>query len=171
MSAIPPAYLEVITPLIGRARSILEGGERLQPIAFVGAFESRRILPVPLQAGDEDAKDQSAEHVRQVAAREKADFVFAIMEVWGLPPDRVARHRQIVERYGSVAASPYAVDQVSFALETHHGMWVAQPTIKAQGVSKRKKTFDEPRFRFFTEAAGRFTGLLANTGDKPERLQ
>ena len=71
----------------------------------------------------------------------------------------------ILARYGSIAASPHAVDVVSFALETRHGSWVAQMPVKPKGISKRKKTFAEPRFRFFSETAGRFASLLPQ---KPE---
>jgi hypothetical protein len=42
---------------------------------------------------------------------------------------------------------------------------VAQVPVKPKGISKRKKTFDEPRFRFFSETAGRFASLLP---PKPE---
>ena len=48
---------------------------------------------------------------------------------------------------------------MSFALETRHGSWVAQAPVKPKGISKRKKTFDEPRFRFYSETAGRFAEL------------
>jgi hypothetical protein len=162
---MPKAYWETIAPLIERARGFLEDGQNLEPIAFVGSFEKQAMTFVVLNTGDGDVKDASAEQVRRTAHREDADFVFTIMEAWGLPPEKVSgKYQAILDRYGSIAASPYAVDVVSFALETRHGSWVAQVPVKPKGISKRKKTFDEPRFRFFSETAGRFASLLPQSG-------
>ena len=160
MSAMPESYRETIAPLIERARGFLEDGQRLEPIAFVGSFERKTVTFIVLNTGGGDLKDASAEQVRQTAHREDADFVFTIMEAWGLPPGKVSKYQAILDRYGSIAASPHAVDLVSFALETRHGSWVAQAPVKPKGISKRKKTFAEPRFRFFSETAGRFASLL-----------
>lgn len=165
MSAMPKAYRETIAPLIEKARGFLENGESVEPIAFVGSFEKQTLTFVLLNTGDGDLKDASAEQVRRTAHREDADFVFTIMEAWGLPPEKVGRHQAILNRYGSIAASPYAMDVVAFALETRHGSWVAQMPVKPKGISKRKKTFDEPQFQFFSESAGRFASLLPQ---KPE---
>lgn len=162
---MPDTYWETIAPLIDKARGFLEDGERLEPIAFVGSFEKGTVTFVLLNTGDGDVKDASAEQVRRTAHREDADFVFTIMEAWGLPPEKVAKYQAILDRYGSIAASPYAVDLVSFALETRHGSWVAQVPVKPKGISKRKKTFGKPHFRFFSETAGRFASLLSQ---KPE---
>ena len=38
-----------------------------------------------------------------------------------------------MERYGSIGASPYKIDIVSFSLETRHGIWMAQALIKPKG--------------------------------------
>lgn len=162
---MPKAYRETIAPLVEKARSFLENGDSLEPIAFVGSFEKNTVTFLFLNTGGDDLKDASAEQVRRTAHREDADFVFTIMEAWGLPPDKEGKHQAILNRYGSIAASPYAVDVVSLALETRHGSWVAQMPVKPKGISKRKKTFDEPRFRFFSETAGRFASLLP---EKPE---
>jgi hypothetical protein len=160
VSAIPEAYWEMIAPLIERARVLLEDGENLRPIAFVGSSGKRSISVVVLSTADGDVKDTSAEQVRRAAYRENADFVFTIMEAWGLPPEKANKYQAILEQYGSIEASPYAVDFISFALETRQGSWVAQVEVKPKGVSKRKKTFGEPRFRLFTESAGGFAELL-----------
>ncbi len=160
MSAIPEGYLEMIAPLIARARVLLEDGESLRPIAFVGSSEKRSISVVVLSTAGGDVQNASAEQVRRAAYRENADFVFTIMEAWGLPPEKVGKYQSILEQYGSIEASPYAVDLVSFALETRLGSWVAQVEVKPKGISKRKKTFGEPRFRLFPESAGGFAELL-----------
>lgn len=168
MSAIPEAYWAMVAPLIARARVLLEDGESLRPIAFVGSSEKRTISIVVLNTAGGDVQKASTEQVRRAAYREDADFVLTIMEAYGLPPDKAGKYQAILEQYGSIEASPYAVDFVSFALETRQGSWVAQVQVKPKGVSKRKKTFDEPRFRRFTESAGGFAELLpppAERGD------
>ena len=166
MSEIPEAYRVMIAPLIERARVLLEDGESLRPIAFVGSTAKRSINIVVLSTADGDVQASSAEQVRRVAHRENADFVLTIMEAWGLPPEKVGKYQAILEQYGSIEASPYAVDFVSFALETREGSWVAQVQVKPKGVSKRKKTFGEPRFRLFTESAGGFAELLPQPAER-----
>jgi hypothetical protein len=74
--------------------------------------------------------------------------------------NKVCRVDEIIERYGSIGASPYRVDVVSCALETRHGLWFAQMPIKPKGVSKKKRTFGAPVFQYFTGARGRFVDLL-----------
>ena len=66
----------------------------------------------------------------------------------------------ILNKYGSIGASPYAVDVVSMSLETQHGVWMAEVPIKPNGISKMKRTSGSPEFRHFTEAGGRFVNLL-----------
>ncbi len=169
---IPKNYLEVIEPLIAKARSFVEGGEKLAPIAFVGNFSTRQILPVVINTSNDDTKDRSALAIQTTAAQLKADFVFAIMEAWGLPKDKIDRYQAILDRYGSIGNSPYKVDTASFTLETHYGIWGAQELLKPKGYSKKKRTFGQLTFRHMDGAEGRFVGLLpvredASTGGTP----
>ena len=46
------------------------------------------------------------------------------------------------------------------ALETRHGVWMAEVPIKPNGISKKKHTIGTPEFRHYTEVAGRFVYLL-----------
>ena len=160
MSTIPTAYRTIIDPLIAVARGIVEQGERLVPVAFVGNLSTRQTHQVMMNADSEQAKDDSAYLIRQLAAIHEADFVFVIMDAWGLPQDKVSRYQEIMERYGSIGGSPYRIDVVSFSLETHHGLWMAQAPAKPKGVSKKRRTFDEPQFHYSTEVQGRFVDLL-----------
>jgi hypothetical protein len=160
MSAIPENYWEMIAPLIERARVLLEDGESLRPIAFVGSSERRSISIVVLNTSGGDVQNASTEQVRRAAYREGADFVFTIMEAWGLPPEKANKYQAILDQYGSIEASPYAVDLVSFALETRQGSWIAQATVKPKGISKRKKTFGEPSFHLFKDSGKGFAALL-----------
>ena len=164
---IPNKYLEVIEPLIAKARGFVEGGEKLAPIAFVGNFTTEQILPVVINTSDDDSKDNSAFAIQMTAAKLEADFVFTIMEAWGLPKDKIDRYEQILDRYGSIGNSPYKVDTASFTLETHHGIWGAQELLKPKGYSKKKRTFGQLTFRHMDGAEGRFVGLLPVRKDEP----
>jgi hypothetical protein len=49
---------------------------------------------------------------------------------------------------------------VTVSVETRHGLWLAQMPIKPKGLSKKRRTFGVPKYRLFSEAEGRFVGLL-----------
>ena len=161
----PESYLNVILPLVGTARSILERGEALAPIAFVGNFESKDVQPVLMDSRSGQGKDTTALAIRNIAHAIKADFVFIIVEAWSLRPDKIRKADEILDKYGSIGASPYAIDIVSFTLETRYGTWVAQCPIRPLGFSKKKKTIANPEFRLFKELQGRFTDLLPEAGE------
>ncbi len=156
----PENYLKVITPLIDTARNFLEKGEALEPIAFVGNFASGKTMLILLNNDSDAEKDRSAMAIRMAAEILEADFVFLIMEVWSLPPDKISRMDAILEKYGSISASPYRVDSVSLCLETRYGVWVAECPTLPKGISKKKRTIASPRFKHFTEVEGRFSHFL-----------
>ena len=160
ISTPPQAYMDIIGPMIDKARRVLEAGEKLQPMAFVGNMTTKQVVPVMVQTGSEEGKDQSARMIQSAALALDADFVFAIMEAWSLRPNKIPQRDAILDKYGSIGASPYAIDVCSLALETRRGMWVAQPQIKSKGISKKKRTIGVVEFRYFTEAGGRFMQLL-----------
>lgn len=164
-STPPAAYQSLIDPLIRAAKEILESGTRFLPIAYIGNFESKKIIAIDIDTDSEISKDQSAKGMKLAAESINADFVFTIMEVWALREDKVPQSDQIIERYGSVSASPYAVDAISFTLETKYGLWVAQMQIKPKGISKKKRTFANPIFRMYTSAKGRFAEILTKDSD------
>jgi hypothetical protein len=168
VNAIPSAYREVIGPLIARAREFLEAREPLVPFAFVGNFTTGQMVPVPLGTGDDRSKGAAADGIRRAAAAPQADFVFMVMESWGLPPDKIRRVDEIRGRYGSIGASPYRIDMVSFSLETRHGMWFAQAPLKRKGASKKRRTFGLVEFRHYDDVEGRFADLL---GTQPADTQ
>jgi len=162
---IPEKYREVIEPLIAKARSFVEAGESLAPIAFVGNFASRQILHVAVGTADDDTKDRSALAIQAAAAQLDADFVFTVIEAWVLPKDKIRRHEEIRDRYGSIGNSPCKVDVVSFILETRYGIWAAQVSLKPKGYSKKRRTFGDATFRRMDSAEGRFVGLLPERAD------
>jgi hypothetical protein len=123
------------------------------------------VVPVRIETSDEEAKDRSAVAIKAAASQVEADFVFSIMEAWGLPKDKLTRHQEILDRYGSIANSPFKIDTVSFVLETHYGIWMAQLPIMRKGVSKKRHTFGSVALRFVDGAEGRFAGLLPASVD------
>lgn len=171
ISSPPSAYLKIIAPLITKAREFLEAGETLQAIAFVGNLTSRNIMPVPIEQGSEDTKDKSALTIESAARLLEADFIFVVMESWSLPPDKMSQMDAILDKYGSIGESPFAIDTCALTLETRRGVWVAQPQIKQKGLSKKKRTFGAIDFRYYDNVEGRFANLLpAKDGEDPPVL-
>lgn len=168
MSALPEAYLKLVMPLIDTARGFLESGESLQPFAFVGSTASGEMLPVMIDTQTADAKDHSAQLIKMAADNTKADFIFTVMEAWGLPRDKMPRYQEILDKYGSVGASPYKIDTAAFMLETRYGVWGCQAPLKPKGHSKKKRTFGPVELKFMDGVEGRFVGLLPQTS--PETL-
>jgi hypothetical protein len=166
MSAIPSTYLSIVQPLIDTARGIMERGEALVPFAFVGNLTTRETYAVMLDTGSDAKKDRSADTIRQLAHAHQGDFVFVIMDAWALPPDKMGDVEEILERYGSIGASPYRVDVIAFSLETRYGIWVAQVPVQSKGGSTKARTFAVPAFQHFTEAQGRFVDLLPVKDDE-----
>ena len=160
MSDIPDNYRKIIAPLIEQARSLLENGEALAPIAFVGSFSADLVTPVLLQSSSVAAKDSSALAIKRAAESLDADYIFVLMEAWSLRKDKLLKMDAILDKYGSIGASPYAVDVISMALETRHGVWMAEVPIKPKGISKKKRTIGTMDFRHYTEFQGRFVNLL-----------
>lgn len=168
ISTPPPAYMDIITPLINKARGLLEAGEKLQPIAFVGNLTTQQLVPVIIETASGEGKDQSARVIQSAAVALEAEFVFSIMEAWSLRTDKMQQMDAILDKYGSIGASPYAVDVCSIMLETRWGMWVSLSQIKPKGISKKKRTIGVIEFRHFTEAGGRFADLLPKKeGEEP----
>ena len=164
---IPASYRKIIDPLIATARGFLEDGQSLVPFAFVGSFSADQAIPIRINTTDDESKDRSAHAIQTAAAQMNADFIFTIMEAWGLPKEKLHRHQEILDRYGAIANSPYKTDTVSFVLETRHGIWTAQLPITPKGPSKKKRTFGAVTLQFVDGAEGRFARLLPHTDDAP----
>jgi hypothetical protein len=154
------SYRKIIDPLIATARGFLEAGQSLVPFAFVGSFSADQAIPIRIETGDDDAKDRSAQAIQRAAAEINSDFIFTIMEAWGLPKDKLPQHQEILDRYGAIANCPYKIDTVSFVLETRYGIWTAQVPIMPKAPSKKRRTFGAVKLQFVDSAKGRFAGLL-----------
>ena len=151
--------------MIDKARNFLEAGKKLQAFAFVGNLSTQQVAPVMIQPGSGEIKDQSAREIQVAARILDADFAFAIMEAWSLRPDKMSQMDAILDKYGSIGASPYAIDVCALSLETRRGVWVAQQQIKPMGISKKKRTIGAVEFRYYTEVEGRFMHLLPKKDD------
>ena len=165
ISTPPQAYMDIISSLIDKARGFLEAGEKLQAFAFVGNLTTKEIILVMIHPESVVDKDQSARKIQSAALALDADFVFAIMEAWTLRPNKIPQMNAILDKYGSIGASPYAIDTCSFMLETRRGVWAAQSLIKPKGISKKKRTIGVVDFRYFKEVEGRFMHLLPKKED------
>ena len=75
ISTPPQAYMDIISSLIDKARGFLEAGERLQAMAFVGNLTTKAVIPVMIQPGSSEDKDQSARTIQSAALALEADFV------------------------------------------------------------------------------------------------
>ena len=171
ISTPPQAYMDIISSLIDKARELLEAGEKLQAFAFVGNLTTKEVIPVMIQPGSVEDKDQSARTIQSAALALEADFVFSIMEAWTLRPAKIRQMNAILDKFGSIGASPYTIDTCSLMLETRHGVWAAQLQIKPKGISKKKRTIGVVEFRYFTETEGRFAHLLPKKeGDEPPTI-
>ena len=158
---LPPRYHEIIWPLIEKAKGFLEQGENLSPFAFVGNFETGQVVPILIDALDDSRKDASAIAIRLAAESMAADYVFTVIERWGLPKDKILKYQEIAERYGSIGASPYKIDTANFRLEPRYGVWGAQVPLKFKPPSKKRRTFAAPVALIFMDGIeGRFAGLL-----------
>src|ERR1039458_927514 len=107
---LPPRYHEMIYPPMRGREGFLEKGENLSPLAFVGNFETGQVVPILINTLDDSRKDASATAIRLAAESMAADYIFTVIEGWGLPKDKVLKYEEIIERYGSVGASPYKID-------------------------------------------------------------
>jgi hypothetical protein len=157
---LPASYRDVIEPLIANARTALEEGQSLKPTTFVGNFATQETGFVEWSTGDADAKDQTAFAIRMSAVELDADFVLSISESCSLARDKANRYAEIMEKYGSIKASPYWVDVLLFTLETRYGTWVGSGYPKPKGLSKKKRTFGEVVLERVNSMEGRFGKLL-----------
>ncbi|PIV88585.1 MAG: hypothetical protein COW48_05215 [Hydrogenophilales bacterium CG17_big_fil_post_rev_8_21_14_2_50_63_12] len=163
----PIAYLNIVLPLIESARGFLENGESLEPFAFIGNHATQQIVPILIDTQTDGSKDRSVQLIKAAAEQTQADFVFTVMEAWGLPKDKMHRYEEIMDKCGSIGASPYKVDTAAFMLETRYGVWGCQMTLKPKGYSKKKRTFGKVELQFMDGVEGRFVGLLPGSSSQP----
>ncbi len=97
--------MNIVAPLISKARNFLESGEHLQGVAFVGNLTTRHVIPVALHPGSEEGKEPFALTVQSAATMLEAAFIFVIMENWSLRPDKMPQMDAILDKYGAIQSS------------------------------------------------------------------
>ena len=155
-----PIYREIVDRIIAGARANLAMHGRLAAMGFVGKLGNPNILTIPLPFRNEDEKIEAIAHLRAVVRIEAADWVAMIHEAWMLDERYASQYDALLEKHGRVSACPQAIEVVSITFETPRGVWVATPKLRDCPPSKKRRTFDEPQWRFFGETAGMFAGIL-----------
>lgn len=153
-----------------QARKLVEQGEPLASIAFIGNIETEQVYSVLLDDGSDQGKDASTKAIGMTAEMLDADFIFQIREAWELPPEHVSKYERIIDKYGSIGDSPYAVDVAAFTLETTHGVWIAMMPFKAKPPSKKRRTFGPVLLEHAPHVEGRFVGLLPQKANESGTL-
>jgi hypothetical protein len=167
--SLPEQYFRVLEPVLRVAQENLKRDGKLAMAAFVGNLSTGQTVPLVYTGdGSEESKDGFAHHISMTAGAFAADFIVVLMESWSLAPRYVHLHRDLMKKYGSLAACPasYRAEVLSISVESPTALWMSQRPIKSVPPSKKRKTFDLPGpddFQKFTEAAGRLTGLLPNS--------
>ena len=162
LTNLPVQYFAALEPLFVAAKENLERDGLLVPFAFIGDFSTQQIMPLQISTASREAKIESARQITRTAEHFAADFVAIAMECYTLDSG-VHLHEDIIERYDSIAESPYGIAVVSFSIETPTTIWMAQCPVVALGASKSLKTFVMPQptdFQGYKEASGVFVGLL-----------
>ena len=101
---MPEALEKLVFPLVADARSQLEAGEPIRPMAYVGSLETKKLEILPFSTSDEAEKNRSAERIRIVARMLNADFVMTIMESYALRPEKMPKVQAILDEYGRRAS-------------------------------------------------------------------
>lgn len=127
-------YVEYSLKLV---TSLLESGEAIPVCVFLGNEATGSLTPLVSTTNSGLSGPLSTEHIMLMAAITGADFILMIGESWKIRKNCPLTIEEVRLKYGSIAASPYAVEACSFALETRDGIWLAQPEIKGHSYSSR----------------------------------
>lgn len=160
---IPQPLLASLAPALEAVQGNLKKDGKLVPVAFIVSPEAG-VVPITFTGSGDAEKDGWAHQISMAAAAFHASLICIAMESWSLKRQYVHLHQDIVRKFGSLGAAPesYRLDVVSLSVETVDEIWVAQCPIRPLGISKKKKTFDlaGAQWQRFTQAGGRFTGLM-----------
>lgn len=157
--SLPNAYLEMVEIAVDATRSAMEIGLPVVTHAVVGNTKTGKIYPIFYSPMSDADKDAAAHAIQMIAAMEEANFILQVSESWRLRSDKAQQFEEICQRYGSIGASPFAIDICSFVVETREGTWIAYPEIRRKGKSNNKRTFGNVKF-MRNEVEGRFANLL-----------
>lgn len=159
MKNIPNEYRHLVDGITSIAREILESGEDLLPVVFLGK-DGVAPVTLPMLMSSTEAKDRSVYAVRKTAQVVQATYAIMLSEAWGLDHSLFSEEeiKRIAESREGIANHPNRLDLIMITLETPDGFWFAQAPIKSLG--KGARSFDDFEFIFLTKAEGRFTSFL-----------
>ncbi|MHB0929389.1 MAG: hypothetical protein ACYC3W_10910 [Candidatus Nanopelagicales bacterium] len=143
---IPLQYQSAIQSILRIIREMLAANQELPSFAALGSTVTNELGIMQLNTRSNETKDEAAMLIKTAARELNADFVICVMNAWALTASKLEEYDQIMEQYGSIAASPYALDVVFIVLETAEGTWTAQETIQPLGESDISQTIGEPVF-------------------------
>ena len=157
---IPEAYMYIINALFEATRFAMKNGCPFMPNAYTVNSSTKTVISISMLFEKEANKGGLINSIKKAAETNHADFILIAAKAWTLDPDNSHRYEEIVKRYGSIAASPYAVDAISITLETYQGYWAAVEPTKYLDKEKNILTFETPDFEFLNAAGGNFSNLL-----------
>ena len=97
--------MNIVAPVISKARNFLEFAEHLQGMALVGTLTTRHVRPIVLHPGSEEGKEPFALTIQSGATMLEAGFIFVIMGSGSLRPDRMPQMDAILDKYGAIHSS------------------------------------------------------------------
>ena len=165
VSALPEQHRAWVADVVAQVAVFLRDGEEVTPIAFVRTIANTLDLVATHFNSTED-KDAFAHFLRSKYYGGRAEALLFVSESWALKTDKLAEHDAIIEKYGSIGQSPFAVDSVMFTLETASLAYWCVPRILPWPPSKKRRRIESPvKFRV-AGSAGRFSHLLSDAEDK-----
>lgn len=140
----PQKYLRYVEKAVKLARSLLKVGGTVPMCAFLGNDATGLLSPLFSTTDGKVCGNLSTEQIMMTAAMTNADFILLIGASWKIRKNSALNIEEVRLKYGSIEASPYAVEACSFVLETRTGIWLAQPEIRS---NSRTKCIDRVEFR------------------------
>jgi hypothetical protein len=162
LDLVPSGYRPLLRKLLLEAEATLRGGARIPSVYFLGNTLSGAVESVPILTGSIQEKERSAESARYVADFVHADFVVTLSEAWALPPSKLARAQEILNKYGSISAYPGKQDIAWLNLETLTGGFSASAPILPVPPSKKRRRLGPVTWVRTDSAEGVLSGVLRN---------
>lgn len=116
-----------VNEMVQLAKSVLEMGGTVPACVFLGDRVSGVFSPLVDALG---LASSSTELIKLMALFSASDVILMIGESWIVRKDASLSKQKIRRKFGSIEASPYAVDGFSIAIETRDGIWVSEVEIK-----------------------------------------
>jgi hypothetical protein len=159
LNGIDKSLLKLVEFIVERSRIYLEDGLPIPPCAFLGRSDSVDVTCIDMETGNVQEKNESAFAIKSVAKMKNADYILTLAETWTLQPDKFGMKDEIIKQFGSIDASPHAVNTITMVLETINSDWFASIPILQKDDTTKTRTFGIPVFEEM-RAEGRWSNLL-----------